>query len=808
MDFGGIVPPMDFGKEGFVSRLNSGGIWMWVRGAIGGWDERVLGLCTDKLNGFIYATGTSWTYPPTFGSCNSVSPGSADEIFVGKFDINGNCLWEIGAGSDGDDHGYDLVTDKQGNIFLTGFYGNHYGSGSPAIFGSISSPLPPGNDSMAFVTKISPDGTFQWVKAFGAIDGERDNRIAVDTAGNVYVVGGFHGTKQFGSQTVVSNGETDIFVVKFDNNGNQVWVQTTGSSLDDRANAVTVDYFNNIFITGEFRDMVVFGSDTINNYGGPSGRDIFVAKMRTDGTWAWAKRAGSTGGEERGNSIVANEKGNIFLTGQFTDTAKFGNSITLVNSTNSPDIFVAAIDTLGKWKWALQAGGIYDERGTGITCDSCNIFISGYYRDFASFGNVNLNSNGGRDAFVASITNACFEYCTVPIVIASADSICEGDSIILGGKYQSTEGIYYDTLIAGSGCDSILATTLTIIPGDTVTTAVAICDGDSIFLLGNYQHMAGIYYDAFSSGNGCINILAITLIVKSIAIFADSFALCYGDSIFIHGNYVNAAGIYYDTLTASNGCDSIISTTLTVNPTVFETTFAAICNGDSIFLAGNYQNTAGIYYDTLASVNGCDSIISTTLTINSAVAAALIADICNGDSILLQGKYQIVGGNYSDTLTTANGCDSIIETTLIVNSNASASATATIFNGDSIFLQGKYQTVEGNYYDTLTAANGCDSIIKTALTVSESSVFVPNIFTPNGDGKNDVFKITGIAISDFKIEIFNRWGIKVFETADKNKSWDGKDLQGQKVDSGVYYFVIISTDNTEIIKRGNVTLLK
>lgn len=476
-NFGSIVAPAgSWGKEGFAAKVNSSGTWMWVNAAEGGWDERVLGLCTDKVNGYVYATGCTWNDINTFGNCGGTGLGSADEIFIGKFNLNGNCQWLITAGTDGDDHGYDLVADKQGNIYLTGFLSDHYGwFGNPGLFGSINVPMT--TDSTAYVTKISPAGIFQWVRTFEAIDGERDNRVAVDTNGNVYVTGGFWGTKQFGSQTVISNGGQDIFVLKFDSNGNQLWVRTTGSTLDDRGNAITVDPFNDIYVTGEFRDKAAFDLDTVNNYGGPNGRDIFVAKIKTNGTWVWAKRAGSTNGGDRGNGIVGNKKGNIFVTGQFMDTAKFGGNISLINPTGGLQVFVSAIDTTGKWRWALQGGGPLEDRGTAVTCDdSCNVYVSGFYPSSASFGTIVLNSAGAKDAFVASISNACFDYCSVPVpVVTAADSaICPGNSTLL---QVSSGNILTWNWSPATGLNCTSCTNPTATP--TVTTIYSVIISDS-----------------------------------------------------------------------------------------------------------------------------------------------------------------------------------------------------------------------------------------------------------------------------------------------------------------------------------------
>ncbi|MCE3228195.1 MAG: hypothetical protein K0S32_2746 [Bacteroidetes bacterium] len=415
VNFGSTSPATNWGKEGFIAKVNKQGQWQWVRTAIGGYDDRVLGIHVDKINGFVYATGTQWGWGSpsnnlSFGNCNDNYPnGKDDQIFVAKFDLNGTCQWLIGAGGDSDDHGFDLTTDKLGNIYLTGFISDKNILGTPAVFQTYSVYAPPG-DSLGFVAKISPSGVFQWVKTFGGTDGERDNRIAVDSTNNVYVAGGFYGTKTFGTTTLTStNGGLDIFVVKYDSNGNFQWVKQAGGILDDRANGITVDQWQKIYITGEFRDKAIFGTDTINNNGGPNGRDIFVAKMNASGAWKWAKKAGSKEGGERGNSICTNKKGNIFITGQFADTAKFG-GVTII-TTPTVDVFVAAIDSLGTWRWAMKGGGIYEDRGNGIACDdSCNLYTTGYYEGTVTFGTNTLVTYGSKDIFAARLTNACFNY--------------------------------------------------------------------------------------------------------------------------------------------------------------------------------------------------------------------------------------------------------------------------------------------------------------------------------------------------------------------------------------------------------------
>ena len=93
------------------------------------------------------------------------------------------------------------------------------------------------------------------------------------------------------------------------------------------------------------------------------------------------------------------------------------------------------------------------------------------------------------------------------------------------------------------------------------------------------------------------------LLIDSILFSHAEISICNGDSLLIEGLYQHASGTYYDTLMSQAGCDSIVEIQLIVIPPLnISSVNYTICNGDSVFLAGQYQNNAGIYYDTLSSI--------------------------------------------------------------------------------------------------------------------------------------------------------------------------------------------------------------
>jgi hypothetical protein len=116
------------------------------------------------------------------------------------------------------------------------------------------------------------------------------------------------------------------------------------------------------------------------------------------------------------------------------------------------------------------------------------------------------------------------------------------------------------------------------------------------------------------------------------------------------------------------GCDSVVELTLTVNPVFFVPITAAICQGNSYNFNGKTLTIANIYYDTLSSIFGCDSVIELTLSVNSVYFTQISDSISAGSSYNFNGKNLTKDGIYYDTLQTLFGCDSIVELTLKVTS--------------------------------------------------------------------------------------------------------------------------------------------
>ena len=152
-----------------------------------------------------------------------------------------------------------------------------------------------------------------------------------------------------------------------------------------------------------------------------------------------------------------------------------------------------------------------------------------------------------------------------PIIWQQSFSICDGDSVVLGSSVYYTNGNYIDTLTAGSGCDSVVYTNISIFPTSIWYQTYLICDGDSIAVGNNVYDTAGGYMDTLSSANGCDSIVQTYLMVEQNTSSYDTLSV--GASIVWNGMPLNVSGDYSVTLTNSLGCDSIVNLNLTITNT-------------------------------------------------------------------------------------------------------------------------------------------------------------------------------------------------------------------------------------------------
>jgi len=373
----------------FMAKYDASGNCIWAKQAGGNSYDNGYGISTDT-NGNSYVTGY-FRSTATFGTIQLVSYGESD-IFIAKYDTDGNCIWAKQAGGNSYDISYGISTDANGNSYVTGTFAD------TAIFGTIQLVSYGLND--IFIAKYDASGNCIWAKQAGGTHVENGVSISTDANGNSYVTGTFADTAIFGTIQLVSYGLNDIFIAKYDASGNCIWAKKAGGTSYDTGLGISTDANGNTYITGRFQLTATFGTIQLISYGD---WDIFVAKYDASGNCIWAKKAGGTS-EDFGYGISTDANGNSYVTGRFEGTAIFG-SIQLV-SYGFRDIFISKYDINGNCVWAINAGGNSFAVGLGISTDANgNTYVNGNFEGTATFGTMQLVSSGEEDIFIASIDN-------------------------------------------------------------------------------------------------------------------------------------------------------------------------------------------------------------------------------------------------------------------------------------------------------------------------------------------------------------------------------------------------------------------
>ena len=741
----------------FIEKLDNDGNFVWAKTLEGTTGDDFGNAITIDNDGNVYTTGQfngTIDFDPNVGLSNMTSAGELD-IFVQKLDSLGNFQWAKQMGSTLGDQGNSIVTDVSGNIYTTGGF---TGTVDFDPNGGTSN-LTSNGELDIFVQKLDPSGNFIWVKHIGGTGNDEGNDMTIDGEGSLYTVGYFNGAVNFQTDAgdtvyLTSNGLADIFVQKLDLNGDFVWVKQMGGTDDDYVESIMVDASDNIYTTGYFKDTVDFDtSPGIYNLVSEGDFDIFVQKLAqgvdNTGPVIFAEDITDSAGVE--GYVIIYDFGvtalddydsdpTITYSHQEGDTFEIGITEVIVTATDYSNN--VSIDT---FYISIMANSTLDSIVDTVCLGSRYIFANGdTVNDIASpFDHTSTLTrvSGGDSVIVTSIalldTN----------MVSQSYTICEGDSFSISSSVYKTAGIYLDTLSNLHGCDSIVTTNLSVSDTNMVDQSLVICEGDSLVIGLSTYKVAGTYIDTLSNLNSCDSIIITNLSVSDTNMVNQTIAICAGDSLTIGLSVYKITGSYIDTLSNTNSCDSIVTTNLTVNNLISSSQSPELCYGDSVVVGTSVYKTTGVYLDTLSAVNSCDSIVTTNLTVNNLISSSQSPELCYGDSVVVGASVYKTTGVYMDTLSAVNSCDSIVTTNLTVNNLISSSQSPELCYGDSVVVGVSVYKTTGVYLDTLSAVNSCDSIVTTNLTVNNliSSSQSPELCY--GDSVivgTSVYKTTGV----------------------------------------------------------------
>ncbi len=304
-------------------------------------------------------------------------------------------------------------------------------------------------------------------------------------------------------------------------------------------------------------------------------------------------------------------------------------------------------------------------------------------------------------------------------------SACNSYTWINGITYTSSNTTDKDTIIGGSvsGCDSVVTLNLSIY-SYSGTVNSTICNYESVIVNGTTYNAANPTGTETFTGigpAGCDSIVSVNLNVLPAVTGSVTTAICYTDSVVVNGttyNALNPTGTEVYLNAGANGCDSIVTVSLNVLPLNTTSQVLTVCAGGSVIVGANTYNTTGVFTDVLVAVNGCDSTVTTNLTVSPAITGSQTMTVCAGDSVAVGSATYNTSGTYTDVLVASNGCDSTVTTNLTVSSAITGTQTVSVCAGGSVTVGTTTHTTTGTYTDVLLAANGCDSTVTTNLTVA------------------------------------------------------------------------------------------
>ena len=277
--------------------------------------------------------------------------------------------------------------DDSGNIYVTGSFVD-----TTVIFGETV--ISAGRQDL-FIASIKPDGSLNWMRNGGGVWEDSGNDVCIDH-NFVYVVGTYRDQISIGDTLLNSAGTMDVFIVKYDLNGEFQWALSGGGVNEDKGKSIAADDSGNVVITGDINYIAKFGDYSVP-YVGFS--DMFVAKYNSEGLCQWATSGGSSiydGGE----CVEIAINGDVIVTGYFNDQAVF-DTIT-VSTVDYADVFIARYSFDGAVQEVVSAGGSGSEAIQCMAIDSSsNIYISGWYMDNITIGDEKHYSNGIYDIFIA-----------------------------------------------------------------------------------------------------------------------------------------------------------------------------------------------------------------------------------------------------------------------------------------------------------------------------------------------------------------------------------------------------------------------
>lgn len=771
-----------------------------------------------------------------------------------------------------------IALDNAGNVYATGYFSATVDfDAGPGVYNLTSI-----NAEDAYLAKYDPAGRLIWAKPIGDFRYQAGNALTLDSGGNIYTTGIFFGTTDFDPGPAIANltsaGNEDIFVCKYDNSGNFVWAKRFGGSTNDFCNSIKLDALGDIYINGYFENTADFDPGTgIFNLVSAGSTDIFVCKLSNNGNFLWAQRIGGPS-SDAAFDIDLDDQQNVYSTGFFWATVDFdpGPGLYSLTAAALGDGFVVKLDRNGSFIKAVQMGGTSRVRCTSLKLDNANhVYVSGHFDGEADFdtgpGTFSLQSPVDDDDIFIAKYDLDFNFTWVKqIGGTSFQKVFDIETDVAGNIY--TTGHYHGTADFDPGPAAYKLTALGdpdifLLKMDAAGNFVWVAKATGPFYGSGYSlktdqlnhvYVGGTFEGTKDFDPGPDEMLRASAGQSEMFLYkmrqcpnaavAQTLNVNACTAYQLGNKTYDSSGTYTHLVINTAGCDSIVIT-LNLNITrTFTNVPVNICQGQFYTAGGMPQTKTGIYYDTLKTATGCDSVIVTYLTVREKPRPVLGTDrnICAGQTIILNPgsfdaylwqdlstaqQYTVTQpGTYLVTVTNTFNC----KTTARIQIGGFAAKPANFLPANQDLCRGNIIRIQvpgfknylwntgsstpnidirkaGNYVLTVTSFDDCEGT--DTLTIQEINcipISIPNAFSPNNDGNNDLFKpAINSEFRDYRLLVFNRAGQLIFQTTVYGTGWDGR-FKGQQQLPGNYLYQLgfRNIDGKRFEYSGNILLIR
>lgn len=376
-----------------------------------------------------------------------------DDVYLFCLDNNGDLKWSFSGGSIIDDELVAIAKDNLGNTYVCGSYWIE------GAFGDFTLVNNTGGKAI-FLIKLDETGQVVWGRSIEGSGLKEAKDIIVDEDNNIYLVGYFSDELFLTMDTpITAIGDTDAFFTKWDSDGNLIWTNQAGETVDTRARKLSLLPNGDMISSGIFDGIMTIGDTSI--VAGANDWDVFTLRLESaTGDLVWLRRAGSVF-DQLVNGLDTDWYGNIYLSGSLVGVMPFSDTISIESSTGNPDIFLAKYDQDGSAQWAKVAGGNLTQDVMDVNVSEEEIAICGFSQGSFMIDNFTFSTTGNLAGFAAGFDldghfNWGQTFTSNTTVFADQVTHAADGTALVIGSFRNTLNIGND-IIAEDGFDVFVA---------------------------------------------------------------------------------------------------------------------------------------------------------------------------------------------------------------------------------------------------------------------------------------------------------------------------------------------------------------